>query len=150
MKKEIILLKLSILMIWILFLSILLFGFISVTGESIINSEKMTKVLYIIIFLFSLSFVPFSVIVYQINKLFNNNTINNIFSISSINSLIMIIKQSILMVIIHLVAIPFFFVVGEVDDAPGVILVGIILFVFPIFIFSMSSILKNVLLTEKK
>lgn len=148
MKKEIIIFKLTILISWITFLSILLFSTITVMNESIINSNKMTYVLSIIIGLYTISFMLFSIILFNINKLLNSKNIDKICTNSSINSLNIMIKYSKIMSIIHFISVPFFYIIAEVDDAPGVIIVGMVLFGFPILLLSISSFFKKIIILQ--
>lgn len=150
MKKELFIFKLSMLLVWITFLAILLFSFLSISNTSNINSNGMNIVLYLLLLLFYISFVPFTIILFNINKLLNSKNIDKICDKSSIKSIDVMIKYSKIMSVLHFISIPLFYIVGEVDDAPGVIIVSLVLFIFPILLLTISSFFKKVILLKNK
>lgn len=150
MKKELFIFKLSMLLVWITFLAILLFSFLSISNTSNINSNGMNIVLYLLLLIFYISFVPFTIILFNINKLLNSKNIDKICDKSSIKSIDVMIKYSKIMSVLHFISIPLFYIVGEVDDAPGVIIVSLVLFIFPILLLTISSFFKKVILLKNK
>ncbi len=150
MKKELFIFKFSMLLVWITFLAILLFSFLSISNTSNINSNGMNIVLYLLLLLFYISFVPFTIILFNINKLLNSKNIDKICDKSSIKSIDVMIKYSKIMSVLHFISIPLFYIVGEVDDAPGVIIVSLVLFIFPILLLTISSFFKKVILLKNK
>lgn len=150
MKKELFIFKLSMLLVWITFLAILLFSFLSISNTSNINSNGMNIVLYLLLLIFYISFVPFTIILFNINKLLNSKNIDKMCDKSSIKSIDVMIKYSKIMSVLHFISIPLFYIVGEVDDAPGVIIVSLVLFIFPILLLTISSFFKKVILLKNK
>lgn len=148
MKKEIFVFKSSILIAWIMFLSIISMSYYELFQSSYLNSNKMNLVLYSLVILYTISFIFFSFILFNINKLLNKN-IAEICSKSSIPSINIMINLSKIMAFIHFISIPLFYIIGEVDDAPGVIIIGLILFAFPIILLSIASFIKKIIIQIK-
>ncbi len=150
MKKEIFIFKFFMLGLWISFLAILLLGYVSIDDNTIINSSKMTTTLYILLIIYTISYIPFSIFLFHINKLLNHNNIDKLCTNNSISSLNIMKKCSILMIILHSISLLFFYIIGEVDDAPGVILVGIALVSIPLLLLSITSFIKKIIIMQNK
>jgi len=82
------------------------------------------QLLYPIVIGLYVSTIPFYLAIYQAFKLLNYIDRNLAFSQVSVAALTKIKYSSIMFSAIYVVILPFFFMVAELDDAPGLIIIG--------------------------
>jgi len=145
MKKETWVLKTAVIFIMLPVLAIVVFGFPAVIRDAAESSMQMAIVLYGILTALTLSIFPFSSALYQSYKLLNNIDRNEAFSDKSVNALRKIKRDAFSIAAIHLLSFPLYFIVGEVDDAPGVILVGLMFISAPSVIAVFAAVLEKLL-----
>ena len=145
MKKETVFLKLALVLISIPILAIIIFGFPSIIMEAGQGSGKMAYVLYGMLMVMSLSAIPFFTALYQAYKLLCYIDENRAFSDLSVKSLSLIKKCAGIISLIYTLGLPLFYIVGEVDDAPGVIVIGMILIFAPMVIAVFTGVLQKLL-----
>ncbi|MBM7558411.1 DUF2975 domain-containing protein [Marinitoga litoralis] len=88
-----------------------------------------------------LSIIPFLYSNIQVIKIINNISKNILFSEDTIKSLNKIKKSSFVFCVIYIFLFPIFYYLGEIDDAPGMILLGFIIILSSIFIYILMSVL---------
>lgn len=110
----------------------------------------LAKYLIIIIFSFYLMLVPYLLILFNIFKLIVNMEKNQLFNDETSKSFSLITKFSYIITFLFVVDLPFFYLIADYEDAPGLILFGLLLtgvsFTFGVF----ASVLKNVINKEKE
>lgn len=105
----------------------------------------MAYVLYVIMTVMYLSAIPFFIALYQAFKLLTYIDMNKAFSQISVTALKNIKKCATAITILQVIGMPLFYIVGEVDDAPGVILIGMVLVFAPIVIAVFAAVLQRLL-----
>ncbi|MDF2948430.1 MAG: hypothetical protein K0R07_444 [Sedimentibacter sp.] len=145
MKKETIFLKLSVFFIGIIVLAICLFVLPLIARDAAESSLKMAYVLYSILLVMYVTAIPFFIALYQAFKLLIYIDANNAFSELSVNALKNIKKCATTISLLYVLSMPLFYIVGEVDDAPGAILIGIIFIFAPMVIAVFAAVLQRLL-----
>ena len=93
-----------------------------------------------------ISTIPFLYVFYQAYNLLNNIDANLSLTDSSVNSLRIIKVCSFLISLMYLMGSPFIFYVAQQDDAPGVVLINIILIMGPFSVGVFTYILEKLLI----
>ncbi|PRX17828.1 Protein of unknown function (DUF2975) [Orenia metallireducens] len=145
MKRETLFLKIAVILIGILILAFCIFGLPWVAKDAAKSSSKMAYILYGILTIMYVSAIPFFVSLYQMFKLLSYIDTNKAFSELSVKALKNIKKCATTISILYVVGMPLFYIVGEVDDAPGVILIGIIFIFAPMVIAVFANLLQKLL-----
>ena len=145
MKRETMILKIAVIMLGIpvAALSVLLLPWIA--RDAAQSSIRMAYVIYGILILMYISVVPFFAALYQGFRLLGYIDSNKAFSELSLKSIQKIRSCAAAISIIYLFAMPLFYIVAEIDDAPGVILVGMIFVFAPLTVTVFAAILKKLL-----
>ncbi len=91
--------------------------------------------------------VPFFIALYQALKLLSFIDRDDAFSESSVGALRVIKFCAVTISAIYIGVMPFFYLIGEKDDAPGVIVIGLVIifasFVIAVFTGVLQKLLKN-------
>ena len=145
MRRETMILKIAVVMLGIpvAALSVLLLPWIAKDASE--SSIRMAYVIYGILILMYISVVPFFAALYQGFRLLGYIDSNKAFSELSLKSIQKIRSCAAAISIIYLFAMPLFYIVAEIDDAPGVILVGMIFVFAPLSVAVFAAILKKLL-----
>ena len=145
MRRETMILKIAVIMLGIpvAALSVLLLPWIA--RDAAQSSIRMAYVIYGILILMYISVVPFFAALYQGFRLLGYIDSNKAFSELSLKSIQKISSCAAAISIIYLFAMPLFYIVAEIDDAPGVILVGMIFVFAPLTVTVFAAILKKLL-----
>lgn len=93
-----------------------------------------------------ISTIPFLYVFYQAYNLLNNIDANLSLTDSSVNSLRIIKVCSFLISLMYLMGSPFIFNVAQQDDAPGFVLINIILIMGPFSVGVFTYILQKLLI----
>jgi Protein of unknown function (DUF2975) len=93
-----------------------------------------------------ISAIPLFYIFYQAHNLLNNIDNNLSLTDSSVNSLRIIKVCSFIISLMYLIGSPFIFNVAQQDDAPGVVLINIILIMGPFSVGVFTYILQKLLI----
>lgn len=145
MKKETIFLKLAVFFIGIAVLALCIFGLPWIARDAAESSAKMACVLYGILIVMYVSAIPFFLALYQGFKLLCYIDMNKAFSELSVKALRNIKNCANAISILYVLSMPLFYIVGEVDDAPGVILIGMIFVFVPMVIAVFAAVLQKLL-----
>lgn len=89
--------------------------------------------------------IPFYFALYQAFKLLNYIDKNNAFSKLSVQSLKKIKYCSVAFSIIYIAGMPFFYLIAEKDDAPGIILIGLVIIFASTVISVFAAVLQRLL-----
>lgn len=100
---------------------------------------------YLVYFVFNLSAIPYYFALYQAFKLLRFIDKNNAFSYLSVKALKKIKYCAIIISILHLLVWPLFYLFAEVDDAPGVIFVGLVVPFASMVIAVFAAVLQKLL-----
>ncbi|WP_048602136.1 DUF2975 domain-containing protein [Rubeoparvulum massiliense] len=140
-------LKLAVILIGTPVLALCIFGLPILAKEAVESSSNFAFVLYGIVIVMYVSVIPFFVALYQAFKLLCYIDKNEAFSEISVRALKNIKYCAIIISGLYVVAMPFFYIFAELDDAPGVILIGM-LFIFASMVIAVFAAVLQRLLQE--
>ncbi len=100
---------------------------------------------YIVSIIFYASSIPFYFALYQAFQLLRYIDLNKAFSELSVKSLKKIKHCAIIISILHVLALPLFYLFAEMDDAPGVIFVGMLVPFASMVIAVFAAVLQRLL-----
>jgi hypothetical protein len=145
MKRETLLLKIALFLIGAPIAALCLFGLPTLAMEA--AGWKLAYVVYGMLVIMYASAVPFYAALFQAFKLLRLIDQKNAFSGSSVKALKTIKKCAITISLFYVAGMPLFYTLAEVDDAPGVIVIGMtFLFgsaVIAIFAAVLQKLLNN-------
>ena len=104
------------------------------------------KILYSILFIMYVSMIPYFIVLYQAFQLLINIENKKAFSVVSVRALKIIKYSAMSISILYLIGMPFFFLLGDKDDAPGIILMGLIIIFISIVVSVFSNVLQKLLI----
>lgn len=87
--------------------------------------------------------IPFLFALYQAFILLQNIDNNNAFSASSIHALLKIKYSAIVMSVLYATALPLAYVVAEIDDAPGLIVISTAFACSPLIVATFAAVLQK-------
>lgn len=88
--------------------------------------------------------IPFFIGLYQAFRLLNNIDKNKIFSKASIRSLQIIKYCGIAISLVYGLSLPYIFYVAQLDDAPGVVLIGLVFTFAPMLAAVIAAVLQKI------
>jgi hypothetical protein len=138
-------LKLAVILIGIPVLALGIFGFYWLPNNPV--NPDYAHILYPILIGMYVSVIPFFVALYQAFKLLSYIDKSKAFSKISVKALKNIKYCAITISGIYVVGLPFFYIFAELDDAPGVILIGM-LFIFASMVIAVFAAVLQRLLQE--
>lgn len=106
---------------------------------------KFAFIKYLVALVFYASAIPFYYALYQAFKLLRYIDKNEAFSELSVRSLMKIKQCAIAISALHLLVLPLFYLFAEVDDAPGVIFVGLLVPFASMVIAVFAAVLQRLL-----
>ncbi|WP_079508687.1 DUF2975 domain-containing protein [Mesobacillus jeotgali] len=113
--------------------------------DTLQSNWEFANFLFPIIGVMYASAVPYFIALYQAYLLLGYIDKNKAFSEWSVKALRNIKFCAVTISILYLVSMPFFFLIGEKDDAPGMILIGMVLTFAPIIIAAFAAVLEKLL-----
>lgn len=116
--------------------------------EAFAQAEKGEELAYVIIGLLAIMYasaIPFYYSLYQAMKLLRYIDRNEAFSQISVNALKKIRTCAIMISGMYAVALPLIYVIAEWDDAPGLILIGLVVVGASMVIAVFAALLKKLL-----
>ena len=111
-------------------------------GELIPN---IAYIQYFVIFYFYLTAIPFYFALYQAFKLLSYIDKNEAFSELSVKALKNIKYSAITISVLYVISLPLCYIVAEIDDAPGIIVIGLILIFACMVIAVFAAVLQRLL-----
>ncbi|TYB30750.1 MAG: DUF2975 domain-containing protein [Candidatus Mcinerneyibacterium aminivorans] len=145
MKREVLFLKAAVVFIGILVLALCIFMLPLIAKDAAKSSWKMAYTLYGILAIMYVSVIPFFAALYHSFRILIYIDTNKAFSELSVKALGNLKKYATIIIILYLIGMPLFYIVGEVDDAPGVILIGMIFVFAPMAVAVFANLLKKLL-----
>lgn len=138
-------LKIAVILIGIPILALCIFGLPILAKEAAESNSEFAYVLYGILIVMYASAIPFFIALYQAFKLLSYIDKNKAFSEISVKVLKNIKYCAITIGGLYVVGMPFFYIFAELDDAPGVILVGMLFILAPVVIAVFAAVLQRLL-----
>jgi len=141
-------LKIAVIFIGIPVLALCLFllpQIASEANEAMERGSDLAFAVYAILMVLYVSAVPFYFALYQSFTLLTYIDRNQAFSDLSVIALKKIKNSAIIISGLYVVALPFVYVVAEVDDAPGLILIGMGMVFAPLVVAVFAAVLQKLL-----
>jgi hypothetical protein len=138
-------LKIAVFLIGTSVLALCIFGLPMIAKEAAESNSEFSYVLYGILIVMYVSAIPFFVALYQAFKLLSYIDKNKAFSEISVKSFKKIKYCAITISGLYVVGMPFFYIFAELDDAPGMILIGMLFIFAPIVIAVFAAVLQRLL-----
>ncbi|MEK4231293.1 DUF2975 domain-containing protein [Solibacillus sp. FSL H8-0538] len=132
-------LKIAVFLMGLPVLALSLFGLTWLTKNPV--NPEYAHILYPILISMYVSVIPFFVALYQAFKLLSYIDKNEAFSALSVQALKVIKRCAMTISGLYALAMPFVFLVADLDDAPGLIIVGMV----PIFASMVIAVFAAVL-----
>lgn len=114
-------------------------------NEAVAKGSNLAYVVYGILIVMYVSAIPFYFALYQSFNLLSYIDKNQAFSQISVIALKKIKNCAILISGFYVVAIPFVYIVAEADDAPGLIIIGMVFIFAPLVIAVFAAVLQRLL-----
>ncbi|MBM7614525.1 DUF2975 domain-containing protein [Alkaliphilus hydrothermalis] len=143
MKRETLFLKIALVLIGLPIFALAMFILPIIAREAAIYYPAY--LVYSIIGSIYITAIPFYFALYQAYKLLSYIDKNNAFSELSVKSLKYIKYCATMIGCIYGAGMPFFYYIGEKDDAPGLILIGIVFTIAPVVIAVFAAVLQKLL-----
>ncbi len=138
-------LKIAVFLIGTPVLALCIFGLPMLAKEAAEGNSEFAYVLYGILIVMYVSAIPFFVALYQAFKLLSYIDKNKAFSEISVKALKNIKYCAITISGLYVVGMPFFYIFAELDDAPGIILIGMLFIFAPMVIAVFAAVLQRLL-----
>lgn len=141
-------LKVAVILIGLPVLALCLFLLPQIASEANEAAERgsdLAFVVYGILMVMYVTAVPFYFALYQSFTLLTYIDKNQAFSDLSVKALKKIKNSAIIISGLYVVAIPFVYILAEVDDAPGLILIGMGMIFAPLVIAVFAAVLQRLL-----
>ena len=141
-------LKLAVILMGIPVLAMCIFLLPQIAGEAHEAIEKGSELAYVVYGLLTvvyISAIPFYLALYQSFKLLNYIDKNLSFSDFSVRALKKIKTYAIIISGLYVVALPFVFIMADVDDAPGLVIVGMVPVFASLVIAVFAAVLQRLL-----
>jgi hypothetical protein len=138
-------LKLAVIMIALPILALCIYGLPTIVKNSMLHPWELNRYLYGIIGGMYVSAIPFFYALFQAMKLLGYIDKNNAFSFDSVQALNRIKWSGLSISAIYIVLMPLFYIIGELDDAPGVIVVGMVFTFAPAVVAVFAAVLQRLL-----
>ncbi|WP_408007461.1 DUF2975 domain-containing protein [Rossellomorea aquimaris] len=147
MKRETLFLKVAVFLIGTPVLGLCLFGLPWLAKDAAESGSEMAYIIYGILAVMYVSAIPFYIGLYQAFRLLNYIDKNNAFSERSVKALKTIRNCALAISLVYVAGMPFFYMLAEKDDAPGLIVIGM-MFIFAslviaVFAAVLQKLLKN-------
>lgn len=143
------LLKIAVILIGIPVLALCIFLLPQIVIEAIEQAKKGGAELAFVVFGISLvmyvSTIPFYFALYQALKLLSYIDKNQAFSQFSVTALKKIKKSALIISGLYVVALPLVFIIAEWDDAPGLVLIGMVIVGASMVIAVFAAVLQRLL-----
>lgn len=138
-------LKIAVILIGIPFLAICIFLVPEIVNYSGALHPNMSYIRIPVLIVLYGAAIPFYYALYQAFKLLSYIDDNSAFSQASVSALKNIKFCAITISILYMLGLPIFYLMAEVDDAPGIILIGLILIFASIVVAVFAAVLQRLL-----
>ena len=138
-------LKIAVFLIGAPVLAICIFGLPLLAKDAAESSSEFAYVMFGIVIIMYASAIPFFAALYQAFKLLSYIDKNQAFSEASVKALKKIKFCAITIAGLYVLGMPFFYIFAELDDAPGVIVIGLLFIFAPLVIAVFAAVLQRLL-----
>lgn len=138
-------LKIAVIFLGVPILALCIFLVPELADLSTTLLPEFTVIKYFVFIVFDASAIPFYFALYQAFKLLRYIDKNKAFSDLSVKALKNIKYCAITISILHVLVLPLFYIFAEVDDAPGVIFVGLVVPFASMVISVFAAVLQKLL-----
>ncbi|MFD1020923.1 DUF2975 domain-containing protein [Thalassobacillus hwangdonensis] len=138
-------LKIVVFLLAVPILGMCIFLLPKIASEAANSDWEPAKYVYPILVVMYASAIPFFIALYQALRLLSYIDKNKAFSDLSVKALRIIKFCGVAISVFYVAAMPFFYLIGEKDDAPGVILIGMVLTFAPVVIAVFAAVLQKLL-----
>ncbi|TYR73537.1 DUF2975 domain-containing protein [Rossellomorea vietnamensis] len=145
MKRETLFLKAALFLIGAPVLALCIFGLPVMAKWGVESNSEWAWVLFGIVILMYISAIPFYFALYQAFKLLQFIDGNKAFSQLSVNALKTIKFCAAVISGLYVIGLPLFYIFAEIDDAPGVILIGMVIIAASMVIGVFAAVLQKLL-----
>ncbi|MGM0852805.1 MAG: DUF2975 domain-containing protein [Bacillota bacterium] len=145
MKRETLFLKIAVFLIGTPVLALCVFGLPWLAKDAAKSGSELEYLLYGILIVMYVSAIPFFVALYQAIRLLSYIDKNNAFSELSVKALKNIKYCATTITVLYVAGMPLFFLMGEIDDAPGVVVIGMMFIFAPLVIAVFAAVLQKLL-----
>ncbi|MBT2617744.1 MULTISPECIES: DUF2975 domain-containing protein [unclassified Bacillus (in: firmicutes)] len=114
-------------------------------NEALERGSDLAYMVYGLLMVMYVSAIPFYFALYQSFNLLSYIDNNQAFSELSVRALKKIKKCAIIISGLYVVALPFVYIMAEVDDAPGLVLIGVVMVFAPMVIAVFAAVLQRLL-----
>ncbi|MCZ2259772.1 DUF2975 domain-containing protein [Sporosarcina sp. G11-34] len=142
-------LKIAVILIGMPVLALCIFLLPQIAGEASEAAERgwdFAYVVYVILMVMYISVIPFYFALYQTFNLLSYIDKNHAFSELSVRALKKIKYCAVAITGLYVVALPFVFIMAEIDDAPGLVIVGMIPIFGSVVIAVFAAVIQRLLL----
>lgn len=136
-------LRLTVFLFGIAVLLLCLFALPWIAKEVLDNSEGLVTLVYPVLIGMYLAAIPFFIALYQALRLLSLIDKHEAFSPRSVNALRVIKWCAIAISFVYIGVMPFFYLIGEKDDAPGVVLIGLVFIFASLVIAVFTAVLQK-------
>ncbi|MBC6973709.1 DUF2975 domain-containing protein [Bacillus sp. Xin] len=136
-------LKIAVMLIGIPILALCIFGLPWLANNPV--NPNYAHILHPILIIMYISVIPFFVALYQAFRLLSYIDKNKAFSELSVRALKNIKYCAITISILYVVSMPFFYFMAEIDDAPGIIVIGLVVIFASMVIAVFAAVLQKLL-----
>lgn len=105
----------------------------------------MVYINYVVFIFFYMTAIPFYGALYQAIKLLSYIDRNEAFSELSVTALKKIKYCAVILSVFYLTGMPFFYLIAEADDAPGIIVIGLVIIFASAVIAVFAAVLQRLL-----
>lgn len=145
MKRETLFLKVTVLLMGIPILAMCIFVVPEIAKYTAEMYPEAAYVKYLLLIDLYATAIPFYIALYQAFKLLSYIDKNKAFSELSVGALKNIKYCAIAISILYVLGMPLFFLFAEADDAPGVILIGLVIILASMVIAVFAAVLQKLL-----
>ncbi|MEB6551108.1 DUF2975 domain-containing protein [Heyndrickxia sporothermodurans] len=138
-------LKISVVLIGIPILALCIFLVPEIGNLAAKLLPKFAYIKYLVFIAFYASVIPFYFALYQAFKLLRYIDKNNAFSQNSVKSLEKIKYCAITISCLHILVLPLFYLFADKDDAPGVVIIGLVVPFASMVIAVFAAVLQKLL-----
>ncbi|KRG13725.1 DUF2975 domain-containing protein [Lederbergia galactosidilytica] len=138
-------LKIAVFLIGTPILALCIFGLPMIAIEATESQSEFAYILYGILIVMYASAIPFFFALYQAFKLLTYIDKNKAFADISVKALKKIKYCAIAISLFYLMGMPLLYLMAEIDDAPGIILIGLVIVFASMVIAVFSAVLQRLL-----
>ncbi|MBP1916265.1 biotin transporter BioY [Lederbergia galactosidilyticus] len=138
-------LKITVFLIGTPILALCIFGLPMIAIEATESQSEFAYILYGILIVMYASAIPFFFALYQAFKLLTYIDKNKAFADISVKALKKIKYCAIAISLFYLMGMPLLYLMAEIDDAPGIILIGLVIVFASMVIAVFSAVLQRLL-----